>query len=388
MLIAPVAVVGAGAAAAAVWRLAVGDVSTATLAAVAVLAFAAVLAEAFPVPMESLPGGNLSLTAIVVAGAAVLYGWRASTLVACATPLALELVQRRGRLRLAYNAGAYALAGAAGGIAAAPVRDGTTVAETVAAVALASVAFYAVTVVLVSAAIARAGGTPFLPMLAASARWTAPPFALMASVSLMLVVLWRQSPVLAGALAGPVIATALYQRSTHRLQKATRLALTDPVTGLGNHRHFHELLERTLESAAAAGEPVSLCLLDLDDFKQVNDTHGHPAGDGVLAQVGDCLRGMGEGFRLGGDEFALVLPGRSKAEARQIVKAALARLAALEVAGVPVTVSAGLATYPDHAESRSALVAAADAALYGAKRAGKDHLRVAPPSAPPLAAAG
>jgi diguanylate cyclase (GGDEF)-like protein len=83
---------------------------------------------------------------------------------------------------------------------------------------------------------------------------------------------------------------------------------------------------------------------------------------------------MGEGFRLGGDEFALVLPGRSKAEARQIVKAALARLAALEVAGVPVTVSAGLATYPDHAESRSALVAAADAALYQAKRSGKDQV--------------
>jgi diguanylate cyclase (GGDEF)-like protein len=388
MLIAPVAVVGAGAAAAAVWRLAVGDVSTATVAAIVVLALAAVLAEAFPVPMESLPGGNLSLTAIVVAGAAVLYGWRASTLVACATPLALERVQRRGRLRLAYNAGAYAIAGAAGGLAAAPVRGGTTVAETVAAVAVASIAFYAVTVVLVSAAIATAGGTPFLPMLTASARWTAPPFALMASVSLMLVVLWRQSPVLASALAGPIIATALYQRSTHRLLKATRLALTDPVTGLGNHRHFHELLERTLESAAAAGQPVSLCLLDLDDFKRVNDTHGHPAGDGVLAQVADCLRSTGEGFRLGGDEFALILAGRDEDEARRILEAAVARLAALELACGPVTVSAGLASYPGHALNRDELVGAADAALYAAKRAGKNGIRAASPPVAPLAAAG
>ena len=133
-------------------------------------------------------------------------------------------------------------------------------------------------------------------------------FALMASAALMLVVLWQRSPLLSAALVGPLLAIALYQRSTYRALRAMKLALTDPLTGLGNHRHFHDRLERELIEAERKGCSFSLCLIDVDDFKRVNDLFGHPAGDRVLSRLATTLRQNGEAFRLGGDEFALLLP--------------------------------------------------------------------------------
>ena len=111
---------------------------------------------------------------------------------------------------------------------------------------------------------------------------------------------------------------ALYQRSVHDALSAMRLALTDPLTGLGNHRHFHERLQRRPRPGAERGTRLALCLVDIDDFKRVNDRHGHPVGDRVLAQVATRLRQGGEAFRLGGDEFALLLPGRTEDEALAI----------------------------------------------------------------------
>jgi diguanylate cyclase (GGDEF)-like protein/putative nucleotidyltransferase with HDIG domain len=151
-----------------------------------------------------------------------------------------------------------------------------------------------------------------------------------------------------------------------------RLALTDPLTGLGNHRHFHERLQRDLDLAQTRGTPLSLCLVDIDDFKQVNDRHGHPVGDRLLEQVASRLRQGGEAFRLGGDEFALLLPGRTEAEALAIAQVVLDRVAALEPSyGGGVTISAGVATFPQHGLARSDLVRVADSALYWAKEQGK-----------------
>src|SRR3954451_17872554 len=108
---------------------------------------------------------------------------------------------------------------------------------------------------------------------------------------------------------GPLAALALYQRSAAAEMEALRLALTGGLTGPGNHRSFYERLERELESARDHFRPLSLCLLDLDNLKQLNDEHGHAAGNEVLRQVAARLRRGGEAFRLGGDEFALLLPG-------------------------------------------------------------------------------
>ena len=198
----------------------------------------------------------------------------------------------------------------------------------------------------------------------------------MASAVLMLVVLWERSPALSVALIGPLLAIALYQRSTHREMRALRLALTDPLTGLGNHRHFHERLHRELLVAQDARTPVSLCLLDVDDFKRVNDRFGHPMGDRVLAEIAARLRRGGEAFRLGGDEFAVLLPRQDEDAAREAATAIVDRIRSLPVAeGVYVTISCGVATLVADALEREELIRLADSALYAAKEHGKDQVR-------------
>ena len=108
---------------------------------------------------------------------------------------------------------------------------------------------WVVNLVLISAVLAVSSGKPFFKLIWDNAKQTTAPFALMASAALMLVVLWQRSPALSMALVGPLLAIALYQRSTFAVLKAMRLALTDPLTGLGNHRHFHERLQRELTLA-------------------------------------------------------------------------------------------------------------------------------------------
>jgi diguanylate cyclase (GGDEF)-like protein/putative nucleotidyltransferase with HDIG domain len=199
----------------------------------------------------------------------------------------------------------------------------------------------------------------------------------MASVSLMLAVLWERSPLLATALVGPLVAIALYQRSVYSALTAMRLALTDPLTGLGNHRHFHERLQRDLDKAQAEGFSLTVCLLDIDDFKQINDRFGHPVGDRVLAQVAARLRQGGEAFRLGGDEFALLLPRRDEHEGLAIARSIVERVGDVDPGFVgPVTLSAGVAGYPQHGVERSELLRVADRALYLAKEGGKNAVRV------------
>ena len=208
----------------------------------------------------------------------------------------------------------------------------------------------------------------------------------MASASLVLVVVWQRAPVLTAALVGPLLAIALYQRSTYRALRAMRLALTDPLTGLGNHRHFHERLAKELGDADKWRLSLSLCLVDIDGFKGINDRFGHPAGDQVLAQVASRLRSGGEAFRLGGDEFAVLLPGFDERAAMAAARAIVERIGAeeLDPAG-RVTVSAGVATFPIHGCDRDELIHLADGALYWAKEYGKNQARAYRPEVIELA---
>ena len=126
-----------------------------------------------------------------------------------------------------------------------------------------------------------------------------------------------------------------------------QLASTDPLTGLGNTRRFHERLQQSLDDAERAGDPVALCLFDLDNLKVVNDEHGHPVGDRVLVAVSSRLRHGGEAFRLGGDEFAVLLNGRTSDEAVSVAGAILARVASLKVDDLSqLTMSCGVAVFP------------------------------------------
>ena len=239
---------------------------------------------------------------------------------------------------------------------------------------------------MVSAAVAGTARRPFTELVVSSTRATAVPFALMGSAALMLVVLWQRSPVLSAALVGPLLAISLYQRSAYQALRAMRLALTDPLSGLGNHRSFQERLKHELLRAEDEDEPFTLCMIDVDDFKRINDLYGHPAGDHVLARVGSRLRQNGEAFRLGGDEFALLLPGVTADEALSTASSVLSRIGSLELADVgSVTASAGVAGFPHQAFDRDELIRLADSALYWAKEHGKNRVHVYRPDVVELA---
>jgi diguanylate cyclase (GGDEF)-like protein/putative nucleotidyltransferase with HDIG domain len=376
-LVAPVTLAGAITLAAAAATLIASRPSAAVVAGLLVLLAASALAEAYPVPVESLPAGSVSLAAVFIVGAAVIYGWAPAALIACAGRALVDFGERRPLVRLVYNGAVYALGGAAAGVAVGAAPAGTGVLSLTLAVVLGAAAFYVVNVLLVAAVIARWAGERFAPLLVHSGYSTAIPFAIMASVSLLLAVLWRQSPLFAPALVGPLIAIALYQRSVHSALRAMRLALTDQLTGLGNHRHFHESLQRCLEQGRDEGFPVSLCLLDLDDFKHINDRYGHPVGDELLAEVATFLRSSGEAFRVGGDEFALLLPHHVEEDAVGVAETVIARLAAMEWRyAEQIAFSAGVATFPRHGTGGSELVRVTDAALYRAKAGGKNRVEL------------
>ena len=157
------------------------------------------------------------------------------------------------------------------------------------------------------------------------------------------------------------------------------MAHTDPLTGLVNHRGFHEALAAELARAQRDGTQLSLVNVDLDDFKTINDTHGHPYGDEVLRGIGTQLRGsvrQGDtAARVGGEEFALILPGTSSDAAYEIAERARAAIARVPVHQFQLSASAGIATFPTDAEDASTLAQLADGALYWAKSAGKQRTR-------------
>jgi diguanylate cyclase (GGDEF)-like protein/putative nucleotidyltransferase with HDIG domain len=288
----------------------------------------------------------------------------------------MQMLEHRPPVRVAYNAAVLSIVTATAGFAIEPLR-GDGAAHLLAQVGVAASVNYVLNLALISLVVAVSARKPFVGVARSSLSITVLPFALMASAALILVVLWEASPLLSAALVGPLLAIALYQRSTYRELRAMRLALTDPLTGLGNHRHFHDRLERELADSQAQGYPLSLCLVDIDDFKRINDRFGHPAGDKVLAQLATKLRQGGEAFRLGGDEFAILLPGRDDDGAAIAARAIVGRIAGHELGpSGPVTVSAGIATAPPEGIGRDELVRRADSALYWAKEYGKDQVRV------------
>ena len=156
----------------------------------------------------------------------------------------------------------------------------------------------------------------------------------------------------------------------------TRLAITDPVTGVWNRRHGKELLEADLETAQRVGQGLCLLMIDVDKFKPINDTYGHQFGDRVLAAVADRLRSAVRGSdvvaRWGGDEFVVLLRACDLAGATRIAESVRARVADLDFPEMGrISVSIGAAEL-NPGEDADALLERADAALYEAKRAGRN----------------
>ena len=379
-VVAPVSLVGVAAYIAATFSFLRAPGSAGTIAEVAAFLVASTLAERFPVPVEGADANGLSLGFVFAVAALVIFGWAPATFIYVTAPALVQIIQRKPLIRTVFNAGLFGIVGTIAGSTLTHLHGrspGAILAQVVATAAI----LYAVNLLLVTAAISASGSEIAYPRLIRSnVRWTILPFTLMASSALMLVVLWQRTPFLFGALAGPLVAISLYQRSTHRALNAMKLALTDPLTGLGNHRHFHERLERKIATASESRGIVSLCFLDIDNFKRINDQYGHPAGDRVLAQIAARLRQGGEAFRLGGDEFAVLLPGIEADMALGIAQSIVARIGESDLGPIgAVTVSAGIATFPEHGRERESLIRLADGALYWAKEHGKNQVHIARP---------
>lgn len=198
-----------------------------------------------------------------------------------------------------------------------------------------------------------------------------------------------QQGVFAAFILGLVVAhggvVAARQRAAlGALEAANARARQDPLTGLSNRTGFEEQLAAEFERAERYGHPLALAILDMDDFKVINDTRGHVAGDEVLIHIAEQLRSemrqSDTAVRLGGEEFVMLLPETGEAEATALAERIRARIAASD-ATHGATISIGIASYPRSATGPRELVMNADSAMYAAKRLGKNRTVVSEPGA-------
>jgi len=170
------------------------------------------------------------------------------------------------------------------------------------------------------------------------------------------------------------------------IQRAEAVSVTDDLTELYNSRYLHQVLRRESKRASRSGRPLSLLFIDLDGFKQVNDTHGHLAGSKALVEASVIIRGSARetdiAARYGGDEFSVVLPDTGQEGALSVAerirdRICACRFLASDGLSVHLTASIGVATLPDVAASAEELLRAADVAMYRVKDAGKNGIHIA-----------
>jgi diguanylate cyclase (GGDEF)-like protein len=168
-------------------------------------------------------------------------------------------------------------------------------------------------------------------------------------------------------------------------EETRRQSMTDPLTGVGNFRQLTTTLGREVERAIRFHRPLSVLMLDLDHFKRVNDSRGHAVGDAVLREFATrlhgCLREVDVVARYGGEEFAVILPETGAPGASTVADRVLSAIRDEPFTAIGqqlrITVSIGAASFPDHGNSAAEVMRSADAALYAAKRAGRDRWRLA-----------
>jgi len=225
-VVVPVALGGALATGIAGWLFAGSGPGLEELVALLALLVASIFAEAIPVPIEGVPVGGTSLANVFIVTAAVFYGGAAGVLLAVAAMALVEITRHQTLLRLSYNVGLYSLAGAAAGLAAQRAQDGGPGSLALAALA-GSAAFYATDILLLAMVVARSERERFSDLLRRHFVVTALPFSIMASVTIVVALLWDRSPLLSLVLIGPLIAVALYERAIYgaldRLRELDRL---------------------------------------------------------------------------------------------------------------------------------------------------------------------
>jgi diguanylate cyclase (GGDEF)-like protein len=361
--------------------LAVGERPDAEKAIGMVVFFACALAaELRPVSLDVAGKRVVSLAFIFIVSAQILFGWEVGVAVGALAMFGSQLADRPGPLKAAFNCSVYSIAA----IAASSVDFGDLVglegtstlhyATLILVVFAQGAIFISLNVVLVCVAMALAERISPVPVITDHFRHSGRAFFIQGFMAALAVSLWTVNPVLLVLLAGPLLTLSLYQRYALSTRVARHAAETDSLTGLSNRRAYAELFRAAVEDATD-DEPVTLCLIDLDDFKTINDTHGHAVGDEALAAVAARLASAegAHAFRLGGDEFALVFDGpadRASAEVEAIQKA----LAGTRLdSGAEVTISAGMASCPEATMDADELQRCADQALYWTKRNGKNR---------------
>jgi diguanylate cyclase (GGDEF)-like protein len=334
----------------------------------------ALAADFRPVPLDR-DGNEVSLAFVFITALLVLFGWQAAIPAAALSIVVPELARRRPPLRALFNSATYALAAGAGALPFFGLHGWTghvhDAVRLTGAVFVSGGVYVLVNVTLVSRAASLAQVASYRVIFARSLRQGAGAFAIMAFLAALTANLWAVRPFLLALLAGPLFTLTLYQRSALRSRLALRDALTDNLTGLGNHRAYQARLRDRIDQSTRDPQPFSLCLIDLDDFKAINDRFGHHNGDRVLVQVAELLQAVegGQAFRFGGDEFALLLTG-DESEASATLTSLQRELVLSDAA---TTMSVGIATYPTHASDLDELQQVADGALYWVKRHGKNR---------------
>jgi diguanylate cyclase (GGDEF)-like protein len=365
------------------------------LLAAAVFAALTCMSEAMTLQMTRASSQTISGTAHIAL--ILLFPPPLPLFIALGAALVAELPQRRPIYKRAFNACVAALAVGLTSLALAPIpaplllRPGH-VAGALPALGLLIALYYLLSSApLVGVLSLVTGRRPWAVWRAEQQPAVLPEVATVA-LGILVAVVWRFDPLLLALCAPPVAALHAALRTTARAFAAEERAETalvqasvDGLTGLLNHRAFHARLDEEIARAARTGRPLALLMIDLDDFRAVNNAHGHPAGDATLVAIAAAVRASVRtadiAGRYGGDEFAAVLPETDLDEALTVAERTRAAIAAatIEARGVAVrtTTSLGVACLPRHARTRDALIGAADGAAYAAKDAGKDRVRSA-----------
>lgn len=344
----------------------------------------ALVADLAPVSMDETGKSEVSIASVFVVTAAIVFGWQYAALIAATSAATALIVSRRSYSRLVFNISMYAISAAAAGlptVAFGPIH-GLHPALLTTFVFVGAALHLLLNVTIVSGPIAMSSGIAYRRVLAPGLRQGGAAFAVMAFLAALAANLWVTEAWLLVLLAGPLFTLMLYQRTALHSRIAARDARTDNLTGLGNHRAYQTALRELIADSNRTESPFSLCLIDVDNFKHVNDVYGHPAGDDVLKGLADMLATVphAKAFRFGGDEFAVLVSLDEMSAYRELERIQLG-LASKEVSSAgAVTVSVGIATYPAHADSLAELQRTADGALYWSKAHGKNRSCLYSPS--------
>jgi diguanylate cyclase (GGDEF)-like protein len=345
-----------------------------------VIAALVVVGEVRPIVTPGKSGPDAPVVSLAFGFAALLFwGFPVAALLRVVSTALVGAAKRRAPHRIAFNGAQFTLGlGAAGlalalaGVHPSPGRPWLPSGAGLPQVALAAIAYFAVNFMLVGTAVALHSRAPYFRTLRANLPYQAfANFVLLSAAPLIAVVVSR-SPLLLVLFLLPL--TAVYINAEISMQREHQ-AHHDELTGLSNRKLLVRKTEEALAEADRSGRTVGFLLLDLDRFKEVNDTLGHPAGDRLLCLVAHRLtHSVRPGdivARLGGDEFAVLLPPvREVSAAREVaarLRAAIAEPIRLEGMSIEVEASVGLSLYPDDATSFELLMQHADVAMYLAK---------------------